>query len=1014
MLRRFGVELGRVERLTERLRGPAEALAARFPALLADAPDPAFALAGWERLLDETTDLSALAALGAAELSALFTLLGGSQSLTTTLHAAGSGWLQLFRHSLAAPGRTAADHARALQPATRRAWDQFAEQLRELRHREYLRIGLNDLIGHYPVEVTMSELNALAGGLFAAACRWARRTLTLQYGELWLDGAERQNSFVVLALGKLGGGELNFSSDVDVMYLYEADAGASSGGPRGTLEAREYCTRLAEMVTRALNEVTPAGFAFRVDLRLRPDGINGPIANAIGNALLYYESYGQTWERTALIQARPLAGDLELGDQFLREVQPFVYRRYLDYATVADMKEMKARVEAELGDKAGRGNLKLGQGGIREIEFIAQVLQLIHGGRDPRLRGGGSLPTLRRLVAGGYLPADEGDGLMESYRFLRNVEHKIQIVHQRQTHTIPKDTQEQETLARRLGYRGTDALGRLWADLDQHASRVRRAFEKLFYEPAAETRRAGDPETVKLLQTLEAREPSIARLREWGFADPETSYENLLLLRDGPVSARARARRKRVLYELAPALLGNILRAADPDLALQNMATFVSSIGARTSVLALLNENPGTLRMLAELFGGSQFLANAFVRHPELLDTLVRADLVRVQRTGEELSADLEQVLGGDADFEEALDALRRFRNQEFLRIGINDLQSLLDPVEVSRELTTLAEVCLRSAAAVAARDVCARYGWPRLPGELVILGLGKLGGAELNYNSDLDLIFIYDEAADPATAVAAHERFSKFTQRLITVLQTTTREGIVYRIDTRLRPSGRSGPLVSSLDGFRRYHETSAQVWERQALIKARPVAGDSTLGETVAGIVSAFVYRAPLTREEVREIRRLRQRMERELARESRERMNIKTGRGGLVDVEFLTQMLQLWTGGQTPRVRVRNTLDALRALADIGVLSTDDSALLTDGYRFLRRVENALRLAHDRPVEDLDRGRMDLSAVAKRVGIGDGPSAGEALWREYEVRREAIRACYERWFDRAEAGVLPRASH
>jgi len=789
------------------------------------------------------------------------------------------------------------------------------------------------------------------------------------------------------------------------MYLCASAEGDTIGGPRGTLAAREYYARLAELVTRALQEVTPAGFAFRVDLRLRPDGINGPIVNPVHDALLYYESYGQTWERTAMIPARPVAGTLELGEQFLREIRPFVYRRYLDYATVADIKEMKARVEAELGRKA-RGNVKLGRGGIREVEFLVQVLQLINGGRDDRVRCRGSLPTLARLVECGYVPADEGAELAQAYRFLRNVEHKIQIVHERQTHVVPTDVREQETLARRLGYHDTDAVARFWSDFDRHSGRVRQAFEKLFYEPAAETRRAVAPETAELLRNLDAREPTVQRLRELGFAAPEPSYENMLLLRDGPAWARARPRRKKVLYDLAPALLGTILRAADPDLALQNMATFVSSIGARTSFLSLLHENPGTMRMLVELFGGSQFLANAFIRRPEQLDTLVRADLVRVHRSAEDLDAELQRLLGTDADFEDAVDTLRRFRNQEFLRIGINDLQSLLEPVEVSHELTTLAEVCLRSAATIAGRDVCARFGWKRLPGEMVILGLGKLGSGELNYNSDLDLIFVYDAAA---TEGAAQEQFSRFAQRLITVLQTTTREGIVYRIDTRLRPSGRSGPLVSSLDGFRRYHESSAQVWERQALIKARAVAGSATLADAVAAIVEAFVYRAPLTPDEAHEIRRLRQRMEQELARESRERINIKTGRGGLVDVEFLTQMLQLTYGVHEPRLRVRSTFDALQSLYDIGVLCADDHGLLSDGYRFLRRVENALRLAHDRPVEDLDRGRMDLTAVAKRMGF----DSGDGLWREYEVRREAIRACYERWFDRAESGLPPAAA-
>jgi glutamate-ammonia-ligase adenylyltransferase len=1020
ILRRFEVEPARVARATDMLHGAVPALAARLPELLAAAADPVMALASWERLLDVTGDRSVLASLSVAEQDALFTLLGGSQVLANTLSNSGDGWVALLRACCVATSRAAESYADDCADVIDAEWEGFARRLRDVRHREYLRIGLADLTGRYAVEHTIRELSALADGVFEAAYRWAWQTLRAQYGALRLEhaaGGRRQpapgeHRFVVLGMGKLGGRELNFSSDVDVMYLYEADAGSSSGGPRGTLEARAYCTRVAELITRALQEITDAGFAFRVDLRLRPDGVNGPIANALGNALVYYEAYGQTWERTALIQARPIAGAVELGEQFLRETRPFVYRRYLDYTTVADMKEMKARVEAQLGGTGGRGNVKLGRGGIREIEFVVQVLQLIHGGRDERLRGGGSLPTLERLMAGGYLPPDEGAALVEAYRFLRNVEHKIQIVHQRQTHTVPSAAREQETLARRLGYRGPDAAAQLWVAIDRHTERVRRAFDQLFYEPAAETRRAVKPELEDLLRSLDDRDASVARLATLGFARPDESYEHLRLLRDGPPAARARAHRQKVLYDLAPALFSTIQQAADPDLALQNLATFITSVGARTSFLALLRENPGTMRMLIGLFGGSQFLANAFLRHPEQLDMLVRADLVRVHRTADELAAELQPALAAAGDFEEALAVLRRFRNQEVLRIGINDLQSLLEPDAVSAELTALAEVCLRGACEVAAQDVCRRYGYARLPGRFVVVAMGKLGSGELNYHSDLDLIFVYDDAGADFGRLSAHECFSKLGQRLITVLQTTTKEGIVYRIDTRLRPSGRSGPLVSSLDGFRQYHDSSAQVWERQALIKARPVAGDAELSARVAEIIAAFVYRAPLRPEDVREIRRLRQRMERELAREDHDRFNIKTGRGGLVDVEFLTQMLQLLYGAGEPRVRARDTMSAVGALREIGVLPADDAGVLTEGYRFLRRVENALRLAYDRPVEDLERGRADVSMVAKRMGFqGTAEDVRDMLWREYERRREAMRACYERWFDRAEAGVGPR---
>ncbi|MBI4517350.1 MAG: bifunctional [glutamate--ammonia ligase]-adenylyl-L-tyrosine phosphorylase/[glutamate--ammonia-ligase] adenylyltransferase [Deltaproteobacteria bacterium] len=993
-LARFGVDPQRVARAQAAI--PPGEFGAALADLVAGAPDPVLALANWERAAQWPEAVAVVASWPAARWPPLFTLLGGSQVLSATLLSAAAAWPESFAAVLTAGAVAAREHIGALAAAVSAPWEEFAGVLRRYRSREYLRIGLSDLTGGVELEATLADLTALAEGVCEAAYRWARHAVAADFGALSRpDG--RPNGFVVLAMGKFGGGELNYSSDIDLTYLYESDQGESAGGPRGRLTAAAFFIRVAELITRALQERTDTGFAFRVDLRLRPEGINGPITNSVDNALLYYESWGQTWERTALIQARPVAGDHAVGQRFLREVQPFVYRRYLDFATVADMKELKSRIEQQLGHKT-RGNVKLGRGGIREIEFVVQALQLIHGGRDERLRGSGTLPGLQRLVAGGVLPAPEGQELAVAYRFLRQVEHKIQIVHERQTHSVPAGEAEQETLARRLGLANAPAL---WAALEAHRAPVRRAFEQLFYAPQAEVQRARAPELVALVDGLEDAALAQGELGRLGFADPEASHRDLILLRDGSPSAPARPGRKKALRELAPVLLQAVVQSANPDQALHNLATFITNIGARTSFLALLRENPATLQMLVRLFAGSEFLAQAFLRRPEMLDSLVRADLVRVRVPKAALVEELGRQLAPCADFEAALDVLRRFRNEHFLRIGINDLEQLLALEDVSSELTALAESCLEAAYDIAVAAVREKFGRAAPPGQFVIVALGKLGSGELNYNSDLDLIFIY-EAGEEAIA---HEFFSKLAQRLLTVLQVPTTEGLVYRIDTRLRPSGRAGPLVSSLESFRRYHEQSARLWERQALIKARAVAGDAALAAAVAPIIADFVYRRPLAEAEVREMVHLRGRMERELARESAQQVNIKTGRGGLVDIEFVTQMLQLRHGSTHSAVRVRATLTALAALQSAGVLPAADAELLQSGYRFLRRLENRLRLAHDQPVEVLDRGGIDLGPLARQLGLGGATAtpaaAAEALWREYGERREGIRACYEKWF-------------
>jgi glutamate-ammonia-ligase adenylyltransferase len=435
------------------------------------------------------------------------------------------------------------------------------------------------------------------------------------------------------------------------------------------------------------------------------------------------------------------------------------------------------------------------------------------------------------------------------------------------------------------------------------------------------------------------------------------------------------------------------------------MATLIASIGARSSFLSLLRENPHTLRTLVNLFGTSAYLSQIFLRRPELLDSLVRADLVQLRKDRETMRAELMARLAEVEELEDHLDILRRYRAEEFLRIGIHDSNGLLDVTEVSRQLTDLAETCLAGAYLIARGALLRQLGLTAAPGSLVIVGMGKLGAGELNYNSDLDLIFLYDATPDreePGDQITAQEFFTKLAQRLISVLQVQTREGYVYKIDTRLRPSGRSGSLVSSLASFARYHHTSSQLWERQALIKARVVAGDLALKRPVEEMLEQFAYGGTIDAAGVAEIDRLRSRMEQELAKEWTGRFNIKTGRGGIVDIEFLVQMLQLRYGQRLPALRQRATLPALEALYACGILAEEDYRTLTQGYRFLRTLENRLRIEQDQPVEALEGDGGHLIALARRLGY-EGEDAAGRLLADYQGQREAIRACYNKLFAR-----------
>ena len=966
---------------------------------LAAAADPAAALDQLARLLPLAEALPA-----PGRVARLLRLLGGSPALAAALVAEGAAWPALVAavHEVPARGpeaqRAALAAAGASGPLSRA---DLQAALRRHRRRELVRIGGRDLLGLAGVEDTVRELTVLAEGVIDAAVGCVRARLAAEWGEALVPGEGRPAAFVVLGMGKLGGEELNYSSDVDLVYVYERDGEQTSGRTLG-----QFFSRLAEEVTRALGEVTDDGLVFRVDLRLRPGGGEGPVAVSLPAALSYYETWGQTWERAAWLKARPVGGDRALGDRLIAELAPFVYRRYLDFGTIEDLKAMKRRVDASLAGPEAARDVKLGRGGIREVEFFVQAQQLVHGGKDARLRVRSTLGALAALAAAGYVEPPLAAELAAAYRFLRDVEHKLQIVQQRRTQRVPSDPDALLALARRVGFRGAEAAVEFEAARGRHGAVVRGAFAALFHGAEEERRREAEPELALLIDELDQRERAHARLGRLGFQDLEAAYRELRLLRDGPPHAPASARRRAALARLAPALLTEISRSAAPERALRHLATFISTIGARTSYLHLLLENPGVMRLLVRLFATSEFLSAFFLRHPELLDSLVRADLMRIVRVREDMASELAARLAAAPDLEARLDTLRRFRHEEFLRVGVHDIEGTLEPAEVGRQLTHLAETCLAAALAIARREVLARAGVPDAPESegLAVLGLGKLGGGELGYASDLDLIFVYDpgDLAWWSGRAVPHELFTRVAQRAISTLATPTREGIAYRIDTRLRPSGNQGPLVSSLEAFAAYHQSGARLWERQVLIKARAVAGAPALGARLEAIVAECVYGRGLEPAEVAEIARMRARIERERGAADGETVNIKAGRGGLVDVEFLVQMLQLRHGHAHPTVRVRDTPGALAALAAAGLLASADARVLADGYAFLRALESRLRLEHDQPLEVAAADPAALRSLARRLGYAGTDAAAVAALRADHARHgDAIRAVYDRHF-------------
>ena len=491
-------------------------------------------------------------------------------------------------------------------------------------------------------------------------------------------------------------------------------------------------------------------------------------------------------------------------------------------------------------------------------------------------------------------------------------------------------------------------------------------------------------------------------LRELDFARAEESARHLELLARGPSHAPTSPRRRELLERLGPILMDEISRLPDPDLALMNLAEFIAAVGARTSFLALLEQHPATRRILLRLFASSAYLSTIFIRHPDMLDTLVRSDLAATRRSPSELRDELAGLIAASPDFESKLDALRAFQHQEFLRIAIADLAGDLELFDVERELTTLAETVLDEAMMLARIQTEARFAIPATM-RLCAIAMGRLGAGEMSYNSDLDLIFVYDDRAE--VAGGSREIASRITQKLIAILESRTREGYAYKLDLRLRPSGNAGPLVTSLAGFREYHRQSSAVWERQALVRARVITGDRELGREVEAARQEFVYGRGLTAAEVGEIAAMRRRMEMEIGAEDKTRLNIKQGHGGLVDVEFLAQMMALSHGQLHPELRVRNTMGLLEALDGLRLLSAADASVLEDDYRFLSRLENRLRIESDQPAWAIPTSVAGLRPLARRMGFEDADGAARML-AELAERRNRIRKIFERYFAAAQS--------
>ena len=910
--------------------------------------------------------------------------------------------------------------------------------LRLFKQREMVRIAARDLARLAKTPETLDEISNVADVCLDAVFQICWKQLTDRFGAPYhLDVSDRwqPTQFSVIGLGKLGGQELNYSSDIDVVFVYSEEGSVFKSPPRGAGQAgrglanHPFFTRLSEALIAEISRMTPEGSLFRIDLRLRPEGDSGPLARSLESYENYYAQWGQTWERMMLIKARTVAGDKELGAEFLEMVHPFRYPRSFNERVLHEISAMKKRIENEVV-KAGEldRNVKLGRGGIREIEFIAQTLQLLHAGRLPFLQNAQTIPVLHKTAHYHLLEPDDVKALHNAYYFLRDVEHRLQMDNWRQTHTIPTERVERERLGRLMGF---DTLEAFEQARQAHCATVRAIYEKVL--PAE------SPVSVSALpDEIESAAPQWKEiLARHSFRDVDKAFKMTGCFIQGPgyvhVSPRtvelARALFPRFLA-LCPKKGGGVHGAggsenrqtgglphkdatleqsvkkgapvilSDPDRVLVRLDSFISAYGARSTLYELWTQNPAVFELLLMLFDRSEFLAETAIRTPDLVDELEMSGRLRKSKNAAEILRDLRYGL----DDEDQRLWIRRYHQTEQMRIGLRDILELADFTQGPAEISALADACLQYALEVVMR----KHKLKKPP--FCVIGLGKLGGQEIDYGSDLDIIFVTD-APDKKLP-----ELQRLALDLMDLVSGQSELGVAFEIDARLRPDGEKGLIVNNFSAYEDYYRKRASLWEIQTITRVRPVAGDLEIGgrfQQLAGalanfspenVAAGFMMRfatgkaktqsglAAYAPDWKRRIARMRERIEKERTPAGKDDLAIKTGSGGLIDAEFMAQAFCLANGWQEP-----NTARALERARQSGALDDDDGQLLSDSYRALHRIECILRRWSFEGEVLLPDDPAPMYRVAVRCGFPDAQSFLEHVG----AIRRAIRSVYLKVF-------------
>ena len=853
--------------------------------------------------------------------------------------------------------------------------------LRRLRRRELVRIAWRDLAGWADLGEVMATLSDLADGCVELAQRHLYAWAVARSGEPRGESGQPAR-FVVLALGKLGGRELNFSSDIDLIFAY-TEEGATHGARE--LSNHEFFIQLGRALIKVLNDATEDGIVFRVDMRLRPNGASGPLAMSFDASESYYQIHGRVWERYAMIKARAIAGARDAGEQLLTQLKPFVYRRYLDFGAVEEIRGLKVEIDREQKRKGIAQNVKLGPGGIREIEFIGQALQLIRGGREPRLQERAIQPTLATLGSMGHLDMQAAADLRAAYVFLRNTEHRLQMVADRQTHVLPGDEPEQVRLAFAMGFESWEAFK---SALQRHCAKVQAQFGQMFRAAPREAAADDAHGLAGVWRNDMDADSAHACLSAAGYRDSHAVFGQLQALHAGASYGALSTQGRERLDRLMPLLLTAASAGADPDTTLARLIMLIEAIGRRAAYLALLVENPMVLSQLVKLCGASAWISAWLSQHPVLLDELIDPASLYAPLTKPALQAELHrrQADVPADDLEAQMELLREFRHGHLLRVAAADIAGGeqfsdagpgLAPEQVSGYLSDLAEVVLEAVLTLAGRVLTVKHGAPRTP-DFCVIAYGRLGSRELSYGSDLDMIFVYQSSGgadqtDGPQPIPDELFFARLGQRLIHILTARTPAGILYEVDMRLRPSGQSGTLVTQLAAFRDYQLNHAWTWEHQALVRARPVAGSPALAEAFAGVRREILCKSREPRALRAEVAAMRARMAAARAPAAPDLFDLKHGRGGIIDIEFMVQYWVLcWAHAHPALASKTDNISILEALDQAGLLEQGRMRLLTDAYRRYLSAEQRLKL-------------MEREPLISAAEMAEYPQRVAALWHE-----------------------------